>query len=73
MREVRGQIPEISESAVEDCILGKAAILEQQMKDQAWSPLAARINGWRQATAQCCAAEAAWSFARLRVRKIQLV
>jgi hypothetical protein len=48
-RLVRGQIPEISESAVEDCILGKAAILEQQMKDQAWSPLAARINGWRYA------------------------
>jgi hypothetical protein len=48
-RMVRARIPEISETAVEDCIIGKASILEQQMKDQAWSPLAARINGWRYA------------------------
>jgi hypothetical protein len=48
-RMVRAKIPEIIEKDVENCILGKASILEQQTKDQAWSPLAARINGWRYA------------------------
>jgi hypothetical protein len=30
-------------------MVGKVEILEQQMRDHAWSPLAAQINGWRYA------------------------
>jgi hypothetical protein len=51
-RLVRGKIPNATGTnfkAVEDCMVGKAEILEQEMRDHAWSPLAARINGWRYA------------------------